>query len=402
MNVFTIPSWYPSETNPLPGIFFREQGAAMANHFDDIKIGISTWGQNDAQMLLWAKNPFEIIPKLLRKPRSKSQIQHRNNLVEYITPTFTWTSKLFKGNISQIIKSNMYNLKQFEATFGKPDIIHSHVGYPAGYIAKKLSEIHGIPYVIMEQMSPFPHKYYLSKSGSLHTNMKLSYDHSTQNIAISEASSKKMERFGIKNLTVIPNLIDEDYFKPALRHTKNEKFTFFSLGRMVPQKGIDILLKAFAKNKLDVNLRIGGGGEYLSSYKKLAIDLGIEKNIEWLGEIDKSVALDEYQNCDAFVLPSRHESMGIVFAEAMACGKPVITTMCGGPEEFINDDCGYLVEPENEIDLAQAMEKMIENHNHFNPEKIRAHFISRFSKRIVCEKIRDVYENAIDLYHKKY
>ena len=168
---------------------------------------------------------------------------------------------------------------------------------------------------------------------------------------------------------------------------------------MVPQKGIDTLLQAFAHSNLDAFLRIGGNGAYTRQYKRLANELGIGDNVTWLGELDKRTALYEYQNCDAFVLPSRHESMGVVFVEAMACGKPVIASICGGPEEFVNDDCGYLVVPENEVDLAMAMNKMINNHKRFIPEIIRDHVLSGFSKKVVSKQIVDLYTAAIESFN---
>jgi glycosyltransferase involved in cell wall biosynthesis len=164
---------------------------------------------------------------------------------------------------------------------------------------------------------------------------------------------------------------------------------------MVPQKGFDILLKAFALLKSNVQLRLGGDGPELNNYKMLARDLNIDKNITWLGQLNKEEALLEYQNCDAFVLASRHESMGVVFAEAMACGKPVIGTICGGPEEFIDDPIGYLVSIDDINSLQNAMENMMINHSRFDPGIIRSKFETRFCSRVVASGIRKVYDEVI-------
>ena len=404
MNVFLIPSWYPSPTDPLPGIFFKEQAMALSRQFPDIRIGVSTWGQNDERLLLWAGRPLQSLSKLIfkSKPKSSIKIYQDGNVIEYLTPTYTWSSKLFHGNMKQIIQSNLLNLKEFQHANGKVDIIHAHVGFPGGYIARELSEIHKIPYIITEHMSPFPHNCFKSGDGLLDKRLMMAYTGSSGNIAVSKALASQMKNHGIPRITIIPNLVEDEMFKSISPKNENVSFTFFALGRMVPQKGIDILLKAFSALKTRAVLRIGGDGEYLHTYKNLAKKLQIEDKIEWLGELNRKQALHEFQHCDAFVLPSRHESMGVVFAEAMACGKPVIGTICGGPEEFINESNGYLIEPENENMLAEAMENMIQNHNRFDSEYIRQQCSSRFSPEVICRQIMNVYQETLELYKRKY
>ncbi len=396
MNIFFIPSWYPSVTSPIPGIFFKEQATALANTYPDLKIGISNWGQNDDRLLLWARQPWKSISKLIyKKTPDRGTITHKENLAEYFTPTYTWTEKIRRGNMKKIIEANLSNLTKFESSVGKPDLIHAHVGFPAGYIAQKVSDIQGVPYIITEQMSPFPHENFIDRDGQLDVRLANAFRHSSKNIAISQTLADGMKKFDISNLNIIPNLVNEDFFVPLSSPKTNKIFTFFSLGRMEPQKGTDILLKAFAQSNINANLRIGGDGAYLQEYKQLAIDLSIDQLITWLGELDKKTALIEYQKCDAFVLPSRHESMGVVFVEAMACGKPVIGTLCGGPEEFINETNGMLVPVEDVPSLADAMENMIKNHHLFNPQIIRRQVEQRFSSKVVCRQLRDIYEQVI-------
>lgn len=396
MNIFFIPSWYPSATDSLPGIFFREQALALGKHFEDINVGVSTWGQNDERLLLWAGQPMQSLKKMFfqKKPLLTTNELISGRVIEYFYPEFTWSSKLLKGNIAKIVNANFRNLEHFENKFGKADIIHAHVGYPAGQIARILAERTGVPYIITEQMSPFPHRYFINKKGNLLPELYGAYREACQNIAISSALASDMKSHDIGNIKIIPNLVNEDFFKPA--DSVNEIFTFFSLGRMVPQKGIDVLLKSFSKMKSNATLRIGGDGEYIKEYKDLANVLKVDHQVVWLGELDKEQALLEYQNCDVFVLPSRHESMGVVFVEAMACGKPVIATSCGGPEEFIDDDLGYVVPPENEEDLCGAMTNMLERHQRFDGGLIRKKFEEKFSSSIITQQLRTLYEKAIE------
>lgn len=396
MNILFIPSWHASPTNLNSGVFIKEQCLALAEYYPKSNIGISTWGQNDERLLLWSGQPFRSLGKLFLhlKPKA-SKKKFKDNLVEYFTPRYTWSSKILRGNMDQIIKSNQLNLEEFQHSFGKVDVIHAHVGFPGGYIARRLSETNNIPYIITEQMSPFPHKYYKKLDGSLSKGLSLAYKDSSRNIAISNALACQMKKFEIHGIVKIPNLINENFFTYPLKKKDTKKFIFFTLGRMVPQKGIDILLKAFSKLNTEAVLKIGGDGDYASEYKKLATKLQIEDKIEWLGELNRTQALQEFQNCNAFVLPSRHESMGVVFGEAMACGKPVIGTICGGPEEFIDESNGYLIEAENELMLIKAMEKMIKYHDQFDAENIRQQCWEKFSTKVICRQIMSVYQEVI-------
>ena len=397
MNVLFIPSWYPSVTDPLPGIFFKDQAVALTRQFKELNIGISTWGQNDERLLLWSGQLFQSLNKLLFQEKPKSSKNTTNdNLVEYFSPAYTWSSKVFHGNFKQIIESNLSNLTMFQRAFGKVDIIHAHVGFPGGYIAKKLSKMYKIPYVITEQMSPFPHENFIHTDGSPDKKLIAAYAGSSMNIAISEASASKMKKYKIQRIKKIPNLVDDAMFQSSLPDAENLTFTFFTLGRMVPQKGIDVLLKAFSKMEKNAVLKIGGDGDYLREYKNLARELLIENKIEWLGALNRNQSMDEFRNCDAFVLPSRHESMGVVFAEAMACGKPVIGTVCGGPEEFINDSNGYLIEPENENMLMDAMVSMIQNRDGFDSAQIRKQCADQFSSKVICNQIMDGYQQVLE------
>ncbi len=397
MNIFHIASWYPSPQHPITGIFIKEQIEILAREFPEHNFGISSWGQNDERLLLWTKDHFRNIRKIIgASALEQNQEKYSKNLVYYFSPAFTWTWNFMNGNIKSVLKHNLFNYQRFQSEFGKVDIIHAHVAFPAGFIAMNLSKKLSLPYIITEQMSPFPFKYFVNH-GKLSRRIEAPYKYSACNIAVSEGLKDKMKANGIEVGKVIYNYVDSEYFTTIEKRSTGE-FVFFSLGRLVPQKGMDILLKAF-KNVLsetpDVLLKIGGDGSGWEEYQELSKSLELKDKIEWLGELTRPAVKEHMQSCDAFVLASRHESMGIVFAEALACGKPVIGTRCGGPENIIKENNGYLVQRENVAELTKAMIKMIQSHERFNPKKIRQDFDVRFSDKVICPQIIEVYEEIL-------
>src|SRR5215207_7920837 len=95
---------------------------------------------------------------------------------------------------------------------------------------------------------------------------------------------------------------------------------------MVPYKGLDVLMKSMVD--VDASLVLVGDGPQRAALETLARELGVAHKVLFAGEVDDDDLLAWYHACDLFVLPSttRAEAFGVVQTEAMACGKPVIST----------------------------------------------------------------------------
>jgi glycosyltransferase involved in cell wall biosynthesis len=104
----------------------------------------------------------------------------------------------------------------------------------------------------------------------------------------------------------------------------------------------------------------------------------------------------QMEACDVFVLPSLGETFSVALAEAMACGRPVIATRCGGPEWIVTPDTGILVRCAAAADLAGAMAACLWQPRRFDPITIRGRVCERFGEKAFLEKIRAVYEEVID------
>jgi glycosyltransferase involved in cell wall biosynthesis len=128
-----------------------------------------------------------------------------------------------------------------------------------------------------------------------------------------------------------------------------------SLGRLVRLKGLDHLIRAMART--DAQLKICGEGPERKSLERLSYRLGLTDRIDfmgWVSEEEKRVMLSQ---CRIFVIPSVHEAYGMVAAEAMSYGKPVIASSTGGLPEVVGD-AGILVPPQDEDRLAGAINEL--------------------------------------------
>jgi len=101
------------------------------------------------------------------------------------------------------------------------------------------------------------------------------------------------------------------------------------------------------------------------------------------------------RNCDFFVLPSLYENFGVVYIEAMACGKPVIGTNAGGPVEIINKETGILVPPKDQESLINAINYMLDHYQEYSSEKISRYAKENFNYEVVGKKIDEIYRRAI-------
>ena len=392
MNVLIISSWYPSKTNTLEGIFVQEQAEGLAKQFPDSNIIVSTWGHADGTISI--RSPWNFWKKILWRLRQPKNLIFRTNGVwEIFNPALYWSHHLPFGGPDRLINAHRQNIILALKEFKKIDVIHAHVSFPAGYIASLLSKEFNIPYVLTEHMGPFPFNSFI-KNGKPLPSITQAFQQANLTIAVSSSLAASINSHGNEKPIVLPNMVDENRF--SIGEPDSQKIVFFSLCGITKQKGINFLLEAISlwnPSAEYFEFRIGGEGPMLDSYKELADHLNISDRIIWLGAVDREQAPNLFRECHIFVLPSAHESFGIVYVEALASGKPIIATRCGGPEDIVNSDNGLLVDIGDISGLSEAMQVLASNWKDFDPVKIRSDFENRFSRRVVLSQLMEKYKN---------
>ena len=162
-----------------------------------------------------------------------------------------------------------------------------------------------------------------------------------------------------RQIKVIPNGFDEKRFKPIAH--ENAVTQLITVCRLVPAKGLDVLLHACAELKQKGHpfvLHIIGDGPIREELEALAVELDLYDDIIFYGYM---LHPEEFMPFfDVFVLPSRAEAFGSVFAEAALCWLALVGTNVGGIAEQIDDGVnGLLVPPEDPQALADALEKVV-------------------------------------------
>ncbi|MBD3387509.1 MAG: glycosyltransferase [Candidatus Altiarchaeales archaeon] len=219
-------------------------------------------------------------------------------------------------------------------------------------------------------------------------------------------SSPAVSRF-MDKVVVAPSFISPERFNTGvdalvLRRSlaaSDEKLVLF-VGRLVPYKGVDVLLEAFSKilGHVTARLIIIGSGELDGELKAKASNLGLEDHVNFRSEVGDGLLPKYYMACDLLVLPSvtRQEAFGLVLVEAMACGKPVISSDFSGMP-YVVGDAGLLVEPGNPERLANAILRILSDDSY--AENLGSKAVKRvgelFTRDVVCERILEVYKSGV-------
>lgn len=399
MNVFVIPSWYPSREHPISGIFVKEEVECIAEIHPEFSITVSLDGGSEYN--LDPRRPFKSLALVFRYLKTAKYFSKSiaPNLRELHRPQLKWPALIFDGNMRRLINAHRQNFLDATQKFGRPELIHAHVTYPAGWVAMKLAQEFGVPFIIKECMGPFPFriKKFLDNKGALTKWIREPLERAAEVIAMSPQLAEDMVGYGLRRPIVVPYPVDERRFE--LRpYRRRRRFQFFTLSALSPEKGVPDLLRAIPaalRERPDLHFWIGGSGRK-DEYVQLAQSLGIASAVEWLGPVSREDAPEYFSKCDAFIMLSHLETFGMVYAEAIACGKPVIATRCGGAEFIINENNGLLVDVANVGQVINAIIQMHDEVDKFKATEIRDEFLERFSRKAVVQKIARCYKNTTE------
>ncbi len=175
-------------------------------------------------------------------------------------------------------------------------------------------------------------------------------------IAVSNYTAQRIRCvFGHQEVTVIPNSVDTNRFRPGLERSPGSPFRLLFVGNWSRRKGADLLPKIMAN--------LGAGFElHIAGPRRNVVHLTHDKVVKHgrIREVGDLVRL--YQQCDALLFPTRLEGFGLVALEAHACGRPVIATRCSSLPEVVEDGVsGLLCQPEDVQSFADAARYLAAN-----------------------------------------
>ena len=202
-------------------------------------------------------------------------------------------------------------------------------------------------------------------------------------------SLKLAQPKAIAEMDVLPIPTDMNFFAPdGQGPSKLEKPIIGFAGRLDdPRKNPNLLFQSFAQmRQIGINASLHVTGSATSELLTLAEAHGISAHIKFLGRLSRDELRNFYCSLSIFLIPSEQEGLAIVGIEAMACGVPVISTKCGGPETYVQHGInGYLCEF-NSVEIANCAAKLLKNEEMY----------SNFSNTARASVLKDYAQNTFE------
>lgn len=388
MNIVIIPAFFQTKSRKTLGSFFLEQARAL--HQKGHKVTILYC---DTYSIKCVKDWFAYSEE---KSEIIEGIQiYRNRCFCPLKHGIEGHREAFANGIQKLYDQYMKG--------NKPDIIHAHCSVWAGYAAMKLSGQIGVPYVVTEHATLFQlHRDEISAGNN--AIIQQVYQKAARVICVSRAFARLIESYRT-DIDVVGNVVNCDIFTPPKVSKNHNEIRFLTVCYMEEEaqlykKGMDILIQSWTeivKENTNVKLVIGGGGKAVQKVVDWTKKYHVTDSVEFLGTLNRQQVVEQMQMCDCFVLPSRYETFGVVYIEAMACGKPVIAVANGGPDDFVKDFNGMLIKPDVE-ELTGAINKMIKRlkgYDYYYEEEISGYIKNLFSYDSIAGKLLEVYKSIL-------
>ncbi|MFH1509275.1 MAG: glycosyltransferase family 4 protein [bacterium] len=252
----------------------------------------------------------------------------------------------------------------------KYDLVHAFFGIPCGYVAKNLN----LPFIVSLRGSDVPFYndrfYWLDKLLFVRMSKNI-WKRAKKVIANSlDLKNKALLTNPRQPIDVIYNGVDIKEFTSSNRNKK--EVVFISTSRLIKRKGIDILVEAFLKivgDYKNARLVLIGGGNMEAELKRIVIEKGLSKNIEFAGVLKHEEISEYLGQADAMVLPSKNEGMSNSLLEAMASGLAIITSNTGGAKEIIKDN-GIILSNRSVDAVYKSMKSICEDNKYLKKLKI--------------------------------
>lgn len=385
MHVLFIASWYPSRPGDINGCFFREQAQALAAA--GLRVGVITPALRSLTgpgAIRGAFGPHEELDAGLPTVRYHG------------VRAWSWHHGL---NMRFWERTGLRAFERYRSQYGRPDVIHVH-GMIFGLAwAAAIHRRHGIPFVVTEHSTEFAIG---TIRPALRAYLTAQVEQASRTLAVSGDLARRLGELvplpAPRTWTTMPNLVRSDFGAPAATGRQARApgpLRLLNVGMLLPKKGQHRLLEALKQlvdGGLDATLRICGAGPEEAPLRALTRALGLEARVELLGDCPREQVRQEMAACDVFVLSSLYETFGVVLVEALASGKPVVATRCGGPQDIVEPGDGLLVDKDCASALAQGIREVAGHLSDYDPDDLRARCVSRFSEQAFVGRHREVYE----------
>lgn len=377
ISIAVVSHLFPTLSRPILGIFVREELDHLAEHVE-IRLCAPLHNQ------YWFKRGWRI-PETGRYP--------------VIRPFVLAFPRWFLQH--HYPASMALTLGRNRSFFEGCSLIHAHNAFPDGVAAFRAFGAEK-PVVVTVHGSDVNH---FAMKPALRPAIVQALNQSAGIISVSRSLAETLRSIGVNtNIDIIPNGFDPDMFSPGDRTEacvslglNPDRPRVLFVGNFERNKGIEYLIEAMPRvleRCHDCELVILGAepatGDTIR-YRDTIAAAGVGNAVVIAKKVPHEALPPWIRASDLLVLPSIREGFGIVLVEALACGKPVVATASGGPQDIVEDGLGVLVPPGDSGALGEGILQVLEGRGIAGSHALRDSVVRRFSFPGVIQRIVDVY-----------
>ena len=384
--VLWLPSWYPCKLTPYDGDFIQRHAQAVSGFASvhvfhlvrdkegaitkDIKIEENQTGKLKETIIYYYSNPFPF--------------QFLDSFI-----SLRKFNRIYKKYLTD------YFLKQ-----GLPSLVHVHIAFKAGLIARWIKKNMNIPFLLTEQWTV-----YLEEAKPKIKDLALSNQILISKIITDAALVLPVSNYLAKSIQrrwkgveceVVPNVVDTNLFFPGA-YTSDEKLRLIHISTLTYQKDPESLLEAMGiLKKKGIYFSLDIVGPIFEKISSLVKENNVDSEVLLKGEMPQSDLAGMIRNSDILILYSRYETFGCVIIEANACGVPVIVPDTQLMNELVKkNQNGILVHPGSAMALAEALIDFSKTKTNYSRKNIAIETSEKYSYSRVGVKYAEIYSRYI-------
>ena len=321
-------------------------------------------------------------------PRRFETLAYGGNMAEQVRDT--WSARFtLVGFLGAEFQAGVHAKRDFQ-----PDVVHAHWWFPNGLAATWVARMSGVPLVTTLHGTDvrMARNIAVSRPAFRHVMQQSSAVTAVSRWLAAEAQSI----VSIRPPIVAPMPVATELFEPGSRGERTRRLLF--VGRLMPQKGVDLLVGALALLPADTGLDIVGDGPDRAALEARATELGVNGRVTFHGAVKQFALAAYYKRASALVVPSSEEGLGLVAVEAQLCETPVIAFESGGlPDVIQHNRTGFLVPERSAPALAGAIREVLDRADRGAAlgEAGRLHALATFAPESVARRYADVYRSVV-------
>ena len=321
-------------------------------------------------------------------PRRFETLAYGGNMAEQVRDN--WSAKFtLVGFLGAEFQAGIHAKREFH-----PALVHAHWWFPNGLAATWVARMAGIPLVTTLHGTDVRMARNISVSRPAFRHV---LQHSAAVTAVSRWLAEETQSIvSTKPPLIAPMPVATDLFEPGSRDARARRLLF--VGRLMPQKGVALLIEALSQLPADVALDIVGDGPDRAALEARATQLGVGARVRFHGAVKQFALPHFYQHALALVVPSVGEGLGLVAVEAQLCETPVIAFDSGGLSDVIQHQrTGLLVAERTAGDLAAAVQALLERDDRGAALGAagRLHALATFAPESVARRYADIYRSVV-------